>query len=94
LILYQGWNDTAIPALSTIAYYDGVSRALGVEATKSAVRLYMVPGMQHCGGGPGATEFGQLGIRARADAEHDIFTSLEKWVEEGEAPKRIAAQSS
>lgn len=92
LILYQGWNDPAIPALSTIAYYDGVTRALGAEATKSTVRLYMVPGMQHCGGGPGATEFGQLGIRARADAEHDIFTSLEKWVEVGEAPGQLTAQ--
>ena len=54
LILYHGWNDPAIAPLSTIAYYDAVSRT----PSANAVRLYLVPGMLHCAGGPGATSFG------------------------------------
>ena len=61
LILYHGWNDPAISALNTIHYYDSVVSRLGRQETDAFVRLYMVPGMQHCGGGPGANSFGQFG---------------------------------
>jgi feruloyl esterase len=46
--------------------------------------------MQHCGFGPGATEFGQ-GMGARGDASHDVFTALEGWVEKGSAPEVLTA---
>ncbi len=49
----------------------------------------MVPGMQHCGGGPGATSFG-LGDAARTDAGHEV-ASLVQWVENGQAPDRPIA---
>jgi len=51
----------------------------------------MVAGMQHCGGGPGATEFGASGGSGSGDAEHDVFTALEQWVEVGKAPGTIVA---
>ena len=51
----------------------------------------MVPGMQHCDGGPGATSFGQGGTSPRSDAEHDIFTALVEWVENGKAPGTLIA---
>jgi len=92
LILYHGWNDPAIPALNTINYFDSVVRALGDKDVDSFVRLYMVPGMQHCGGGPGPYRFGQPGSLQPAgakDSRHDIQLALESWVEEGEAPTTI-----
>jgi feruloyl esterase len=90
LILYHGWNDTAIPALSTVVYYDGLVKTLGQKDAESAVRLYMVPGMLHCGGGPGATLFGEGG-GARGDAQHDVLTALEGWVEGGAGPGDLIA---
>ena len=91
LILYHGWNDPGIPAKMSIEYFDGLKQTMGATATDAAVRLYMVPGMQHCGGGPGATEFGASGGSGSGDAEHDVFTALEQWVEVGKAPGTIVA---
>src|SRR5229473_3528463 len=54
------------------------------------VRLYMVPGMQHCGGGPGPDAFGQGGAGVK-DAQHNIELALEQWVEKGIAPNAIVA---
>ena len=54
LILYHGWNDAAIPAVNTVNYYRDVVARMGLRQANRFVRLYMVPGMQHCGGGPGA----------------------------------------
>jgi hypothetical protein len=91
LLMYHGWNDPAIPALSSVEYYDGVVAAMGKSATDAAVRLYMVPGMLHCDGGPGVVDFGQNPAAMREDAQHDVFTALERWVEEGSAPGTLTA---
>jgi hypothetical protein len=80
LILYHGWDDPAIPALNTVDYYQSVIAKMGESAVDSFVRLYMVPGMQHCGGGPGADSF-----------DDGINTALERWVEKGAAPSTIIA---
>src|SRR5467141_2419624 len=61
LILYHGWNDPAISALNTINYYNDVASKMGGAETEAFARLYMVPGMQHCGGGTGPDSFGQAG---------------------------------
>jgi feruloyl esterase len=80
LILYHGWNDPAIPALSTVNYYRSVVAKMGQPDVDSFVRRYMVPGMQHCGGGPGADSF-----------DDGIDSALEQWVEKGAAPSTIIA---
>jgi feruloyl esterase len=90
LILYHGWSDAAIPGLATVNYYKSVAAKMGAEKTAGFVRLYMVPGMQHCGGGDGPSNFGQSGVGA-GDAQHDIGIALERWVEEGRAPAEIIA---
>jgi feruloyl esterase len=77
LLMYHGWSDPQISARSTVQYYEGVLRAMGPRA-KDTARLFMVPGMNHCGGGPGVTSF-------------DMLTALERWVERGIAPERIPA---
>jgi len=90
LILYHGWSDSAIPATDAINYYQSVVKKMGAKDTSEFVRLYMVPGMQHCGGGAGPSAFGQNGVPV-GDAQHDIAAALERWVEAGVAPKEIIA---
>jgi feruloyl esterase len=90
LILYHGWNDPAISALNTINYYNEVISSMGVRDTLTFSRLYMVPGMQHCAGGPGPDSFG-LGGSGAKDAKHNLELALEEWVEKGNAPSAIIA---
>ena len=71
-------------------YYRNVVARMGFRRAQRFVRLYMVPGMQHCGGGPGADSFG-AGPSANTDPEHSMFSALEQWVEHGQAPKEIIA---
>jgi len=78
LILYHGWSDAAIPAYSTIDYYNRVEAKLKPKETEAFVRLYLAPGMQHCGGGPGPNSF-------------DMNQPMEDWVEQGAAPGPIVA---
>jgi Tannase and feruloyl esterase len=89
LILYHGWNDPAIPARNTIDYYQSVVAKMGNP--DSFARLYMVPGMQHCGGGPGADVFGQVMGTMPDDARHNINSALQAWVEKGTGPSEIVA---
>jgi len=63
---------------------------LGQAKTESFVRLYMVPGMQHCAGGPGPDEFGQSPLW-NPDPHDNARTALELWVEKGTAPAAIIA---
>ena len=91
LILYHGWNDPAISPLNTINYYMSVVATLGPQKAESFVRLYMVPGMQHCFSGPGPNSFGQTGHTTAKGAEYAIFSALERWVEEGTAPGDVIA---
>lgn len=91
LILYHGWNDPAISPLNTISYYNSVITSMGADKAKSFVRLYMVPGMQHCLGGPGATSFGQLGTVTAKGPKHGIYSALEDWVEKDTEPGEIIA---
>ena len=90
LILFHGWNDPAIPALNTVDYYRNVVARMGLRAADRFVRLYMVPGMQHCGGGPGPDSFGAY-MSNGGDPEHNMFSALERWVEHGKAPREIIA---
>ncbi len=94
LILYHGWNDPAIPAMNTINYFEEVVAKLGRENTDAFTRLYMVPGMQHCGGGPGADSFGTSGSWLAKDPQHNIRLALEMWVEKGTAPGTIIASKT
>lgn len=91
LILYHGWNDPAIAPANTINYYSGVLHAMGAREAQSFVRLYMVPGMQHCIGGPGPNAFGQLGITTAKGPEYGIYDALERWVEKGQTPGAVIA---
>jgi feruloyl esterase len=76
LLLWHGFNDPGPSPLSTIAYYDAVLAQ--VPNASDAVRLFLAPGVLHCGGGPGPDRF-------------DALTALESWVERGVAPASMIA---
>jgi Tannase and feruloyl esterase len=89
--MYHGWSDAAIPAPNSIDYYASVVKTMGQRKTDSFLRLFMVPGMQHCGGGPGPNYFGQSGDGKDDDPEHNLYAAIEQWVERGVAPSKIIA---
>jgi Tannase and feruloyl esterase len=92
LIIYHGWSDAAISAYNTLDYYNSVVATMGAKDTASFVRLFMAPGMQHCGGGPGPSSFGQGGPgTGTVDPQHNIYSALELWVEKGTPPERLVA---
>jgi len=75
LLLTHGWADTGITPETTIWYYDSVLDKMGKNQS-DWMRLFMAPGMGHCGGGPGVNTFDSIG-------------TLEKWVEKGIAPDHM-----
>jgi feruloyl esterase len=89
LILYHGWNDPAIPALNTVEYYNHVLS--NNPKADTFVRLYMIPGMQHCGGGPGVHTLGTSSVPGSQDPQHNVISALEQWVEKGIAPGTLIA---
>jgi hypothetical protein len=94
LILYQGWSDPAISPLNAIALYNGIANAVGKRDAESSVELFMVPGLQHCSGGPAPDNFGQNPSAAAlipADSLHDINLAVESWVEKRAKPKQLIA---
>ena len=93
LILYHGWSDAALPPTATVEYYKRVVAKMGEKDAGAFVRLYMVPGMQHCGGGPGADNFGVMPGLAPTDPDpaHNVSAALERWVEQGTTPSAIIA---
>jgi feruloyl esterase len=92
LILFHGWSDPALPPTATIDYYRSAAAKLGKKADET-IRLYMAPGMEHCGDGPGADDFGFApGLPpAEPDPSRNMTAALERWVEQGTAPSAIVA---
>jgi feruloyl esterase len=90
LILYHGWSDPAIAPTATVNYYESVISKMGQKDVTNFVRLYMVPGMQHCGNGPGPNVFGTVPT-PHADPQHSMQAAMERWVREGTAPDAIIA---
>jgi len=90
LILYHGWSDAALPPMGSVNYYQSVVAKMGAKSVTDFVRLYMMPGVQHCVGGPGPSEFGTLPAK-QADPSTSVSAALERWVENGVAPHAIIA---
>lgn len=96
IIHYVGWADSAIAPANSINYYNEVTEAVRdagdrFQDTVDFYRLFMVPGMAHCGGGDGPNAFGNGADAPVVDARHDLLKALNLWVEEGVAPQKIIA---
>ena len=78
LLQYHGMTDQQVMPGNSVNYANAVRRAVGATTADAAYRLYLVPGMNHCGGGDGPSHFDMLG-------------ALEQWREQGRAPETIPA---
>jgi len=82
LLIYHGWSDPNVSPFNTIKYYKSVLDTMGgASKTAENIRLFMAPGMGHCGGGEGPNAFDKVG-------------ALDQWVEQGKAPDRLIASHS
>lgn len=79
LLMYHGWEDTAITPRTTIDYYESVIQEMGQE-DQDWMRLFMVPGMGHCSGGLGPHEFETLSV-------------LEQWREQNVVPEELLGRN-
>lgn len=82
LLMYHGWADPVVPPEDSIRYFESVERAMGgAGKTSGFLRLFLAPGMGHCGGGLGPNTFDTLG-------------ALDRWITQGTAPDKIIASHS
>lgn len=78
LMLSHGWTDGLIPANNTVAFYQKLSARLPPKQSHDQLRLFMVPGMNHCSGGEGPSSIDTLGV-------------IDRWSQSGVAPERVTA---
>jgi hypothetical protein len=79
IVLWHGWSDQLIYPEGTIDYFGRVQKQMGgPEQAARFIRLFMAPGVAHCGGGTGPAPSGQ-------------FDAVLKWVEDGQAPETLSA---
>lgn len=93
LIVYHGWGDDMVPAQVSVEYWALLTSKLGESHVKESFRLFMIPGMAHCGGGSGANVLfhSEKANAVPLDPERDMLTTLEQWVEQGRAPSKFVA---
>ncbi|MBV9786189.1 MAG: tannase/feruloyl esterase family alpha/beta hydrolase [Acidisphaera sp.] len=101
LIQFHGFADPDVPPLNSINYYNSVvsffsdansgNEEVGKSKVDSFYRLFMVPGMGHCGGGNAPNVFNGSTQGAPMDPQHDIVLALDQWVTNGTAPNQIIA---
>jgi feruloyl esterase len=90
LIIYHGTADAIVPMQDAVNYYERVISEQGsLEQTQSFFRLFLVPGMDHCGGGAGPSAIGQGIAPPSEDSQYTLFTALLKWVEAGIPPAQV-----
>jgi hypothetical protein len=78
LLLSHGWTDGLIPANNTVAFYEKLSPTLSAKQKQNQLRLFMVPGMNHCSGGEGPSAI-------------DTLAAVDEWATSGKAPDRLIA---
>lgn len=80
LLLSHGWADGLIPPQSTVNFYQALVNDIGPRRARTDARLFMVPGMGHCGGGSGPSSIDMLG-------------AIDQWVQTGKAPEQLVASN-
>lgn len=96
LIVFHGLADTLVAPGQSIAFFDRRATQMGgMGKLADSARLFLAPGMMHCGGGTGPDAFNAtLGIPPAPpsnDNQHDLFSALIAWTEDGKAPDRVIA---
>lgn len=78
LLLSHGWTDGLIPANNTVAFYEALTKSIPAKASKDQLRLFMVPGMNHCSGGEGPSSI-------------DTLAAIDAWAATSQAPNELIA---
>ena len=81
LVIWHGWDDPGPSPYATIDYYEGVEKTTGPKIRQplsASARLFLAPGVYHCGGGPGPDQF-------------DMLAVIDRWSETDIAPASIFA---
>ena len=90
-ITYHGVADQLIFSRGSTNYFERLHARYGAPNVDKFARLFRVPGMGHCAGGPGPNNFGQSAAPGQFDPQHKIFDALVNWVEFGVAPDEVIA---
>ena len=84
MIIWHGWGDPLVTPFLTVDWYEAMAKdAGGMDKARDTARLFMVPGMDHCGINPNNESITDTGL--------DPLTALEQWVEHGTAPDSLPA---
>jgi feruloyl esterase len=81
LLIYHGWNDQFVAPLNSVNYYNSVLSGPAKQQAADSIRLFMMPGTNHCRGGEGPNTFDQMRV-------------IEAWVERKQAPAQVIASRS
>jgi feruloyl esterase len=81
LLMYHGWSDPQVFPLNSVMYYQMVLDKVGKDKASNSIELFMMPGVNHCAGGPGTDTFDKVKV-------------LEQWVEQGKKPSQVVASHS
>ncbi|KAI1128623.1 feruloyl esterase B [Nemania abortiva] len=95
IITYHGQQDQQISSLNSIRFWERLAAEVDYDLDKmdAYYRLFRIPGMNHCGSGPGAWTVGQGGSPSSYgipfDKDHNVLAAVVDWVEKGVAPDEI-----
>ncbi|MGJ7916185.1 tannase/feruloyl esterase family alpha/beta hydrolase [Massilia sp. LXY-6] len=93
LMLYSGLADPGVPFNDVVQYYDRVLATSTAAEERDFARLFLVPGMGHCVGGPGVTDIGQpFSHEVPSRLENDALMTLVAWTEGAPAPQQLVAR--
>ena len=86
LIMYHGWADQQISPFASVDFYNKAVDKIGKAKADTFYRMYMLPGIYHCSGGPGVGNIGDSSPAVQRDPEHDLVEAIDVWVTKHKAP--------
>ena len=90
LIMWAGWSDPNFPEYNTARYFEEAGEFVGPKKDE-AIKMYLAPGVYHCGGGPGPNQFGQAPYSLDMAPERNLLVALDQWVSKGVVPQEMIA---
>jgi feruloyl esterase len=91
LIIYHGWADEQVTPYASLDFYAHMVAEQNQDGTDAFLRMFMLPGISHCSGGPGAGNIGGATPALSHDPEHDVVAALDAWVVKHRAPAQLIA---
>jgi feruloyl esterase len=91
LLIYHGWADEQVTPFASLDFYSQILAQQGQAATDAFFRMFMMPGIAHCSGGPGAGNIGGATPALSRDPDHDVVSALDAWVLRHQAPHILIA---